>query len=384
MQVLQTIPTILLFISGSNMRKIQIIFILFCLAGISLPIFLFNTKGTISEKENRNLAQRPHILNENHLNSNYFKEFSSYFDDRFGGRQKLINLNSFLKIKLNGDIPICNDRAVQGRSGWWFYISSKDGNNLQDFYKNNLMNDNQLIDFKKKISDTVEWCKEEKIPCIFMICPNKHSVYDEYYYFSRPEGITRADQISKIFSELNVPFLFPRDYLISKKSEYDFPLYYETDTHWNSQGAYLAAILLKEEIKNIFPHTDFPEIQYETQIDYSMNEGDILPMLGIQEAKSTQPALFPIGQQTSDFYTYIKNEEMQGVITKGTKEKLPRALIFRDSFFSTLEPFVSPMFSEAEYKWKQFREEDKDYILEYKPDIIIFESVERYAPTIVN
>ena len=86
----------------------------------------------------------------------------------------------------------------------------------------------------------------------------------------------------------------------------------------------------------------------------------------------------------TEIENYLKNEGTNGVHTKGTNENLPRALIFRDSFFYALEPFISPMFSEAEYKWKQFNESDKEYILKYKPDIIIFEAVERYAPNIVN
>ena len=70
--------------------------------------------------------------------------------------------------------------------------------------------------------------------------------------------------------------------------------------------------------------------------------------------------------------------------TKGTDENLPRALIFRDSFFTALEPFASPLFSEAEYRWKNFSDEDKSSVLLYKPDIIIFECVERYGPGLVR
>lgn len=56
--------------------------------------------------------------------------------------------------------------------------------------------------------------------------------------------------------------------------------------------------------------------------------------------------------------------------------------MFRDSFFIALEPFVSPLFSEVEYVFKLFTEADKERILEYKLDIVIFEHVERYAPNL--
>ena len=365
-------------------QKLQIIFIIFTLLGFSLPVIRFNKKGTVSEIENRTLANKPYIFVDNRLNQNLFNEYNSYFEDRFGGRQRLINFNNSVKHKLNGKSLIYNDRAIQGKKGWCFYISAADGNNLQDFYKRNLLTDEELSDFKTRVQKTVEWCNEQNIVCLFLICPNKHSVYSENYSFNRPKGSPRADQFISIFEEENIPFVFPRDYLISKKEEYDFPIYYETDTHWNSQGAYLASILVKDKIKSLFPAITFPSIEYQTKIENSMTTGDILPMLGIKESKSTIPTVSPVGHNNTDFYTYVRNEGTNGVHTVGLDKKLPRALIFRDSFFSALEQFISPMFSEAEYKWKQFREEDKPYILEYKPDIIIFESVERYAPNIVN
>ena len=45
-------------------------------------------------------------------------------------------------------------------------------------------------------------------------------------------------------------------------------------------------------------------------------------------------------------------------------------------------PFVSPLFSEVDYVWKDFTDADKKRILEYKPDIVIFERVERAAPNL--
>jgi len=53
------------------------------------------------------------------------------------------------------------------------------------------------------------------------------------------------------------------------------------------------------------------------------------------------------------------------------------AVIFRDSFFSALEPFTLCVFSRAEYIWHHFTSDDKARILTDKPDIVIWEVVER-------
>lgn len=364
-------------------RFIQTAFVICFITVLIIPIVCFNKNGAISEVENRNLATRPYIFIENRLNKNLFSEYSAYFDDRFGGRSHLITLNHKINNTLNRDSFLHNNRALQGKNGWWFYISVGDGDNLSDFYKRNVMNEESLNIWKQNIKNVSDWCEQQGIKAIFLICPNKHSIYSENYPFSRPKGLTRSDQFIKIFEELGISYVYPRDFLIQKKGEFDYPFYCETDTHWNSAGAYIAFTKLKEKIELAFPNVDFPNIEYDTTIDYNMTKGDILPMLGVPESKSTQISMTPRNHSNTDFYSYVKNEGTNGILTKGTNNNLPKALIFRDSFFSALEPFTSPLFSEAEYKWKQFRDEDKDYILEYKPDIIIFECVERYSPTFV-
>ena len=365
------------------MKKfIQTSFVICFLLVLAVPFVRFNTSGIISEVENRNLANRPFLIADNRINKNLFSDYSCYFDDRFGGRFHLISLNQRIEQILHKNSILYNDRAIHGKNGLWFYIDEADGDNLKDFYKKNLMNEEQLAVWKQNVKNTADWCQANGIKSIFLICPNKLSVYSEFYPFPRPKGETRSDQFIKILDELGVSYIYPRDVLLQEKKDFDYPLYYETDTHWNSAGAFIASRLLKEKIELYFPAIEFPEIEYETEVDYSMGAGDILPMIGVKESKSTQPKVKPVYFENSDFYTYEKNAGTDGVHTIGINKNLPRALIFRDSFFSALEPFISPLFSEAEYKWKRFRDEDKDYVLEYKPDIIIFESVERYSPSL--
>lgn len=360
-------------------RIIQTSFVICFFTVLIIPIICFNRRGVISETENRNLSTRPNIFIDNHINKNFFSEYSTYFDDRFGGRFYLIKLNQKFNQNLHKNSFLYNDKAIQGKNGWWFYISVADGDNLSDFYKTNILNEESLFLWKQNIKNASDWCEQQGIKTVFLICPNKHSVYSENYPFSRPEGITRSDQFVRVFEELGVSYVYPRDLLIQKKGEFDYPLYYETDTHWNSAGAYITSMELKEKVQLAFPELDFPNIEYNTTIDYSLTMGDILPMIGIQKSKSTQVSMTPRNYSNTDFYSYVKNEGMNGILTKGTNNNLPKALIFRDSFFSALEPFTSPLFSEAEYKSKQFRDEDKEYILKYKPDIIIFEWVERHS-----
>ena len=191
-------------------RKIQAVFIIAVLALFAVTIIAFDRTRTVSKKEKRTLAARPRVLKENRLNADYFDECSSYLDDRFGGRPLLISLDSKLKYGLQGKVS--NERALAGKDGWLFFIDKGDFDNLGDFLKKNLLSDEAVAEFKDKVARTADWCSENGIKCVFMVCPNKHSVYAEYYPFPRPEGITRADQLTAVFEELQLPYFLWEPY----------------------------------------------------------------------------------------------------------------------------------------------------------------------------
>ncbi|MDR2662172.1 MAG: hypothetical protein LBC31_04160 [Treponema sp.] len=169
--------------------------------------------------------------------------------------------------------------------------------------------------------------------------------------------------------------LYPLDYIIKNKTSV-IPLYFETDTHWNMAGAHITFDILFNRFKQIFPDIHFQEIQFTTDISFD-SSGDLIPMLGLTNyGKRTIPTIRP-KEGWELYYRYKKNEGTNGVVTQNNDPLLPKAIIFRDSFFTSLEPFVSAQFSSVEYNWRWFSESDKDYILENKPDIIIWEVVER-------
>ena len=55
---------------------------------------------------------------------------------------------------------------------------------------------------------------------------------------------------------------------------------------------------------------------------------------------------------------------------------LPRAVIFRDSFFSRLAPFTSEHFSRAVYLWQN--DFDANIVSQEHPDVVIQEIVGRH------
>lgn len=343
-----------------------------------LPLVCLNMKSSASTMEKRALFPLPKVFEEKtgRMNSDIFKHIDFYLNDRMGFRERLIQLYSYLKYGLLHKVG--NDRAIFGKKEWLFYIQKSDGDNLSDFLKSNLADEQTVIKFANQIKNRAQWCEKNHIAFLFFIAPNKHNIYPEYYPIERPSGITRTDQFLNYLDKHNIAYLFPRDVLISQKNS-NAVLYEETGSHWNLLGAYHAFGLLSAELHKKYPKTKFPDIEYKVHTQTVSGGSDIAPLLGLESfGKNTIVHFTPKGKNWTDLFTYIKNEGPRGVLTKGPNPSLPTAVIFRDSFFEVMVPFTSTLFSQADYRWKMFDEADKPSILANKPDIIIWEVCERY------
>lgn len=349
-------------------------FVISVLLFLLLPALLFNWKGKESKSEKRNLATLPSLITDGKLNVNFFSGFDKYLGDRCGLRYALTYLYRLVYDK--GAMISANQKVIFGKDGYLFLSYGSD--NVADFLKENLYTDEELERAAETVKDRKDWCEKRGIRFIAVIGPNKHSVYGDYYPVSRPEGITRADQIVSALKDLGVDVIFPRDLLIESRKKYSVPLYYKTDTHWNGIGAMIAAKLIIEKIHSLFPEKQFPHIEYDITYKKTSGNGDLTGMLGVASyGRDYDTAVKPIGGNWEEYYRGKKREGTGGVETINRNKALPKALVYRDSFCSSLEPFLSAQFSEAEYRWKMFTEEEKDYVKTYRPDIVIWEWVER-------
>jgi hypothetical protein len=360
------------------MKLARNIFITLFLFFITIPLILLDSKSSIAVMENRTMAVLPDKLSDR-----FFTQIDDYINDRFGFREYFIK---FYHSVMSRSTKGIKNGAIFGKEDWLFYLGN---NNLADFQKRNLFDEETLQRFILQLEKRSAWCEENGIKFLFVITPNKHSVYPEYYPFERPEGITRSDQIMDALPDtLKDKVLFPRDYIVSKKSAYSVPLYIATDTHWNGLGAFHCFELILQKMQAYFPQTVFPEFNWETHIDKTVGKGDIVAMAGLRHyGTDTHATILPEGGWDL-YYTFTKYEvepsRKVNMITNHNRQDLPKAMIFFDSFFGAIQPFTSGIFSNTNYRWKILEDRDKEYILENKPDILIWEILERLIPQDVS
>lgn len=358
------------------MKKISIIFLTFVALIILIPTLRLDFENSVSVREKRDYATFPKILApDNKVNFSYFQQMNAYLEDRIGLKNQYVilngKLNDLLQLKNNYNAP-----GFYGKDDWLFY--NRDGL-LDSYLKTNLFSEEELEKYSHKIHLMQDWCEEHGIKFIFFVAPNKNEIYEEYFPIKRPEGINWGTQMYEKLLADGVNVIYPKEIILNAKSYEKSPLYFERDTHWNSKGAYYGSLPLVEKVKEFFP------ICNSLKIDYAFNKkevpgGDLQNIIGTVNKSMTDYDTEPFidGKLSESLFSYKKNEAQNGIITEGDK-KLPKVIVFRDSFFVALLQFISPYFSEAEYIWKPFSEDMKDYVLNAKPDIVIFEGVERGA-----
>ncbi|MGL5677343.1 MAG: DHHW family protein [Cellulosilyticaceae bacterium] len=168
-----------------------------------------------SDLENRGLQMLPNFTMERFLEGKFGTDFEKYIADQFPGRNTFIALKSHVEL------------ALQKKDNNGVYIG-KDGYFLQEFKKpdEELMAKN--IDYVNRFA--------EKANVYFMLAPTATKVHeDRLPSFATPydEGVYIKDFTEELSDKVHLVDA------LSKLSEHkEEAIYYKTDHHWTTLGAY--------------------------------------------------------------------------------------------------------------------------------------------------
>lgn len=206
-----------------NLHK-RIMIVLFALFMLAMPVltlvFLSPEKQPFSENENRYLAQFPKFSFESYKNKKFMEGFDDWISDRFVGREQWIEFKNSSdraigKTEING-VFIENDMMMEA---WKSYD--------QTIYDKNL----------KAINKFAE--NHENIPIYFMLVPNAQEIYKNNLPAFAPVE-NQKKFIDNFYSDLSGFEGTVDVYSALKEKSEDSYIYYRTDHHWTSFGAFLA------------------------------------------------------------------------------------------------------------------------------------------------
>ena len=355
--------------------------LIFCIS-IFIPflIGIIEEDKDISKIEKRELSKFPEIPKNIEEIKKFPQLFDTYYSDHFGLRNWFTKYYKLVKYNI-GDSP--SEDVTIGKEEWLFLGSiAKDyktwSDPIGDARGANLYSKKELESVAKYMTSLKSWLKKRGIKYIFIVAPNKHSIYFDKLpgYISKVNEQTATDQLFNYLKKYtDVPVVDLRSQLIGEKNKHQ--VYYKTDTHWNHYGANIAQYEIMLEIEKIFPKQLVPEkINLKSG---TRGGGDLANFIGVQDFKELNPepifedACLPIKKPIN------ANEREIHTLTCETQEI--NAVIFRDSFFSALEPYFSRKFKRSTYIWEKVNYPSlSKYIDLEKPDLIIEEWVERDLP----
>jgi hypothetical protein len=354
---------------------------LFFLLLISLPLLdqLLKNDPASLLNEKRKLAEKPRFSMKDPLD--FFKAYESYFNDNFAFRGQLVSVNNLIEVKAFRTSPLA--KVVIGKNGWLFLgRETKSSDETAYFRSLDLFTPTELERWQRTLRQRWRWLQRRGICYVFMVIPNKSTIYPEYMpdHIRKANPRSRLDQLLAVLrQDADFPVLDLREAMLKKKSA--FPLYYRTDSHWTELGAYFAYEKIVERLAPLFPGLKTPSLDQFTVESASPENGDLALMLSLRggqfsEAKISlkpkTPWPFTISHAKKKLGPYVRE-----IVNECPGGPLPPALIVHDSFMHQLKPFLKPLFRRSVFIWDWELRFFLKEVEREKPRVVIEEMVER-------
>jgi hypothetical protein len=328
--------------------------------------------------EQRTPAPFPPLTYRSLVSRTWPDRFTKYFDDAFGLRDVLLRWHSLEKLFVFG---VSSTRSVViGRDDWMFYTKE---HSLEIFRGVRPFREDELEQWRRMLESQRDFLRTRGIELLLVVGPNKETIYPDYVpaKYNRV-GPTRFDQMTEYLEKhSDMRFVDLRPVLAAARAD-DRPfdhLYYELGTHWNGRGGLVAAREIQRHLAQLFPSipvTDPSAVMFGTVAD---DPGD--SEAGWMYVSDLFPQHWNWFQLRARRAQVVADGWTETLLrrTKIDDPRLPRALIFHDSFGPGVEPLLSECFSRSTWVHSAFF--DTRLIEAEAPDVVIEIYVERLFDT---
>ena len=241
--------------------------------------------------EKRPLAPRPVLVQISEVLSDKFTSaFDAYTNDNFGFRKFFIRLNNFLDLKLLKTST--NKRVILGEADFLFGLPDW----ASYVHAQTKYTDQQVVDAAFKIRALQDRLKSRGIEFLFVMAPNKGTIYKEYIrqpgYLLYP--VSEADRWSRALTQAGVNQLnMVPDILEAKKERL---IYYKGDHHWNRYAGLIATQRISDALASKFgmsaPAFSITGIQIDDT--EKTGGGSLDELLGVKTARLNQQPSFTV------------------------------------------------------------------------------------------
>ncbi len=353
-------------------------------------LWLVNTDAEVSSFEKRRLAEFPVPGGSWESIASFPQRMENYYEDHFGLRDQLIALHSRLYIQLFGKSP---DSAVTiGRDKWLFYNG---GNSLRDFM--GLLNVDvvQLEGWHRVLRDRREWLYDQGTRYVMCIVPSKMMIYSEFL----PERIQKQagmPLMSEFLTYLDrVGFsgaVDLRPSLVEAKGVGQ--VYFRTDTHWNTDGAYAAYLTIMEKIQTWYPDVTVVDAAQRNsrQVEFTGDLGVMLHLSHMLNERAKDVTITGSCRSEDPVFRddfihpdkQLVGDQKYFPLQNGCPDRTEIALILHDSFGRYMTPYFDESFQKVIYSQHVGFRDLKGFIRKVRPSVIVDQRASRFFPRMVR
>lgn len=355
------------------------VLIVLFLSALSWPGLLLVVRGSefIPARENRHAAELPAVPEDLEKLAAFPAEFEDYFKDNYGLRNSLIETHNRLQLALFGHSR--NKRVIVGRDGWFYYGDRR----TTPYARAEVpLTEEQLETYRVELEGHRDWMANRGIAFLVVIAPIKHSIYPEYLpeYMGRRGRTTRKTQVLEYFAaNSDLPILDLTEPVRAQRDE--ARLYHKTDSHWNMRGSWIGYVEIMAALREFFPGVEpypFEDVTWETKTTEGMDLAKLLRMSDYLEEVQLIPRMPNVGG-----FEFVRTDLCADcgvganafLVSESKSGEGLRAVVFGDSFFINLRPYLAPHFSRM--TGLPSHRINRKVIEHEKPDVVILEIVER-------
>ncbi len=331
----------------ANFRSWLIVISFLGILALPLSNSIFGFLPDFQSSENRQLAPRPSLKLS--LLDPFPRQFSTYYEDHFPFRFRLVNLYTRIHLDLLQESPI-PDKAMIGLDGWYFLA----GKEMQSYLGSNNPTALELDSIRLELEYRRDYLKQFGSEFYIAIVPAKNNVYVDKmpFWAKRSSQGGWGEQINhdlQVHSSVKVvdlyaPFQTLRD---------QYLLYYKLDHHWSPVGAFWASKIALQQMQLEMPQIELPALEDYAITPQVKHDGSITGMFGVEgNYTDTDFVLLPPGGFHAQsgvpvgyppVYGFPYTDEFERVLNR-PDTTLPRLLMITDSYGFHMFPFMAESF----------------------------------------
>jgi alginate O-acetyltransferase complex protein AlgJ len=356
-------------------------FLMIICMGILLPILRVKDLPSF---ENRQLAKLPSLKSSKSV-LELPHQFNHYIEDHFILRNQFIHI--LYIVRLNYLRENVFPSVVVGEKRWLYYT---DEGAMEDYQRTRSFTEDQMAQIWQNLESLHRQLELDGITLVIAIAPNKETIYPDFVPKNIPRlgEKSRLDQLVSYLHNRGESWLLDlRSSLMAAKA--NDQVYFRTDTHWNSLGAYVAYYQIMQQcLTNIRVREKFPELQPKFRSEFrvlpSQWDGDLANFLTMRGIIVEQTHLLVPNFETRSKIVARVNPNSLEMTREIPDSILPRAILFHDSFGLHVIPFLAEHFSHLTNRWAPYNEArpvpliNQGIIETDRPDIVILIITERY------